>query len=175
MGEWRLGRNQAFAAALALALTAAPAWGQGTAPPAPAAPDAYTQIQKLSAEALDSIDDALNSYGQLKDFGDRYGTATRALLEELIAEWTIATEITEAIAPETEDPRLIQIRTLLSGSRSDSEAFVNLAKERSKGLVAADNALRFRHRQIALYQHLLGGLKRDRDLLKEVQQLSATR
>lgn len=174
MKNGRLGRHGAMLAALTLLLTAAPAWAQGQAPAMPA-PDTYGQIQKLSEEALDSIDDALSAYGQLKDFGDRYGTATRALLEELIAEWTIASEITETIAPETEDPRLIQIRTLLSGSRSDSEAFVNMARERSKGLLASDNAVRFRHRQIALYQHLLGGLQRDRALLKEVQKLSATR
>lgn len=168
MKWWRGWRKGAILTAMTLAMAAVPAQA-GNAPP----PDTFAQINKLSEEALDSIDDALNAYGHLEDFGDRYGTATRGLLDELISEWTIATEITEVIAPETEDPRLIRIRQLLSESRSDSESFVNTAKERSKGLVASDNALRFRQRQISLYNHLLGGLKRDRDLLKEVQKLSA--
>ncbi len=161
-------RKKAWAAAAAIALMAAPAWAQ----PVPK-PDPFVEISKLSEEALDSIDDALNAYGNLEDFGDRYGTATRGLLDELIAEWTIATEITEAIAPETDDPRLQRIRALLSASRADSESFVLTAKERSTGLVASDNAVRFRQRQISLYNHLLGGLKRDRDLLREVQKLSS--
>lgn len=159
-------------ALLAFALSATAASAK---PAAPAAEEPLAQISKLSEEALDSIDDALQAYGNLEDFGDRYGTATRGLLDELISEWTVATEITEAIAPETEDPRLIQIRALIAQSRSDSETFVNTAKERSRGLVASDNAVRFRQRQIALYSHLLGGLKRDRDLLHEVLRLSSSK
>jgi hypothetical protein len=161
-------RKQAWLAAVAIALTTAPAWAQPATTPTP-----LSEISKLSEEALDSIDDALNAYGNLQDFGDRYGTATRGLLDELIAEWTIATEITEAISPETDDPRLQRIRSLLSASRSDSEDFVLTAKERSQGLVSSDNAVRFRQRQISLYNHLLGGLKRDRELLREVQKLSS--
>lgn len=156
--------------ALALALFAAPGWAQGAAPE----PDPLSQIAKLSEEALESIDDTLSAFGNLEDFGDRYGSATRGILEELIAEWTIATEIAETIAPETTDPRLRRIRELLATSRADSESFVNTAKERSKGLVASDNEIRFRQRQISLYNHLLGGLKRDRELLREVQKLSST-
>lgn len=162
-------RTRLGLAALALALFAAPSWAQNAAP----APDPLLQIAKLSEEALESIDDTLNAFGNLEDFGDRYGTATRGILDELIAEWTIATEIAEAIAPETSDPRLRRIRELLTTSRADSESFVNTAKERSKGLVASDNEIRFRQRQISLYNHLLGGLKRDRELLHEVLKLSS--
>lgn len=169
--DWLL-RKPAFIAAVAIALTTTPVWAETAPAPAPKA-DPFTEIAKLSEEALDSIDDALNAYGNLEDFGDRYGTATRGLLDELIAEWTIATEITESIAPETDDPRLQRIRALLSASRADSEDFVFTAKERSKGLMASDNAVRFRQRQISLYNHLLGGLKRDRELLREVQKLSS--
>jgi len=168
MGFDRHLRKNAWIAVVAIALMAPPVWAE-----TPVKPDTFAEITKLSEEALDSIDDALNAYGNLEDFGDRYGTATRGLLDELIAEWTIATEITEAIAPETEDPRLQRIRTLLSSSRADSEDFVFMAKERSKGLLASDNAVRFRQRQISLYNHLLGGLKRDRELLREVQKLSS--
>lgn len=164
--------THAFAALAALALTAAPALAQPAADAAKA--DPFVEISKLSQEALASIDDALEAYGNLQDFSDRYGIATRGLLEELISEWTIATEITEAIDPNTTDPRLQQIRALLTASRVDSEDFVLTAKERSKGIVASDNAVRFRQRQIALYNHLLGGLKRDRDLLREVQKLAST-
>ncbi len=170
MGFLQRLRKQAWAAMAVISLTAFPAWAQPTPSPAP---ERLGQISKLSEEALESIDDALDAYGDLMDFGDRYGTATRGLLDELIAEWTIATEITEAIVPETDDPRLLQIRSMLAASRADSESFVNTAKERSKGLVSSDNAVRFRQRQITLYNHLLGGLKRDRDLLREVRKLSA--
>lgn len=165
-------RNSACMVAMALALSSAPAWAQ-PAGPAPT-PDPFAEISKLSEEALDSIDDALSAYGNLSDFGDRYGMATRGLLDELIAEWTISTEISEVIAPDTDDPRLLRIRALLASSRADSEDFVMTAKERSKGLLSSDNAVRFRQRQIALYNHLLGGLKRDRELLREVQKLSST-
>ncbi|MNU06998.1 hypothetical protein D3C72_2523980 [compost metagenome] len=68
----------------------------------------------------------------------------------------------------------MRIRSLLAASRADSEDFVLTAKERSKGLVSSDNAVRFRQRQISLYNHLLAGLKRDRELLREVQKLSST-
>lgn len=178
MGGWRQFGHQVGLGLAAAALMTAPAWAK-PAPAAVSAPvsaqESLLQITKLSEEALDSIEDALGAYGELRDFGDRYGTATRGLLDELISEWTVATEISEAIAPDASDPRLIQIRALIAQSRSDSESFVNTAKERSRGLVASDNAVRFRQRQIALYSHLLGGLKRDRELLHEVLRLSSSK
>jgi hypothetical protein len=161
---------------MALVVIARAAGPVGASPAAtPAAPqDALVQISKLSEEALASIDDALGTYGDLEDFGDHYGTATRGLLDELISEWTVHAEIADVIAPAAEDPRLIQIQSLLTKARLESDSFVNTAKERSKGLVASDNAVRFRQRQISLYSHLLRGLKRDRDMLREVRKLSAT-
>src|SRR5690606_32689566 len=89
-GGWAMGfakrlRKPAFIAVMASALMTMPVWAQTSPAPAPPA-DPFSEIAKLSEEALDSIDDALNAYGNLQDFGDRYGSATRGLLDELIAE-----------------------------------------------------------------------------------------
>lgn len=127
-----------------------------------------SKISKLAEEAIAQIDKTLDTYGEVSGFGNAYGSATRGIIDGILSEWTLHAEIASITETDPTNPKLAEIRALLAQAQSQNQQFMRSAKEQSSMLAGTPNAVRFRSHQIGLYDHLLAGLRKDRDVLAQV-------
>lgn len=129
------------------------------------------RINVLSQGAVEGIDTALENYGGMTGFGGDYSTASRGILQSLLAEWEIHEQIGR-FAQTSSDERLKSIMALLNEAEAVNTRFVKRTNTELTAIAHSENALRFRKRQISLYEDLQQGLLKDKAVLGQIQQMS---
>lgn len=147
-----------------------PAMAEPSSAPEPPA-RLLERIQGLSQGAVEGIDTALENYGGMTGFGGDYSTAARGILQSLLAEWEIHEQIGR-MAQRSSDARLKSIMALLNEAEAVNSRFVKRTNSELSAMAHTENALRFRKRQISLYEDLQAGLLKDKAVLAQIQQLS---
>lgn len=140
-------------------------------PPSDSSVKLLERINALSQGAVEGIDTALENYGGMTGFGGDYPTASRGILQSLLAEWEIHEQIGR-FAQTSSDLRLKNIMTLLDGAEAVNTRFVRRTNTELTAIAHSENALRFRKRQISLYEDLQQGLLKDKAVLAQIQQIS---
>lgn len=143
----------------------------GTAHAEPSPSSELERINVLSQGAVEGIDTALENYGGMTGFGGDYSTASRGILQSLLAEWEIHEQIGR-FAQTSSDERLKSIMALLNEAEAVNTRFVKRTNTELTAIAHSENALRFRKRQISLYEDLQQGLLKDKAVLAQIQQMS---